>query len=108
MSENKDKKMDSVRNFLENPIWPDTLNAGVTYSVQTDDSDGDPELGFQMVAFSEDGDAHIRVLRPKLGDSCRFRTLIGGGKSPHVRAELIVLAEAIRIDTQEGGELCQL
>lgn len=87
-----------VKNILESPIWLNTIEDTTPYTIQHDDTDGKDE-GFLTVMFDRYGDAYISIdIRTQL----RFRTLLGGGKNLRTRTALMILAEAIRLDTKKN------
>lgn len=89
-----------TQRLLHAHFWLPTLQSMVPYSVVHDDHDGtyEPELS---VVFTPDGDAHLSLKGSKASamPSVRFRTGIGGGHALRVRTALVVLAEAIRLDS---------
>ena len=89
-----------IKAFLDQPYWPDGVKCDERYFRTTDDNDGELHYGLSLT-FSEDGDAWLNATHPPM-ESCRFRTLIGGGRSLRVRAALLILALAIDMDNQEN------
>lgn len=87
--------MKQLRPYLECPVWPKEILTNEVYARQHDDTDGGQE-GILSVQFSCDGDAWVRIDNSK---PLRFRTFVGGGRSLRTRAALLVLAEAIRLDS---------
>lgn len=83
-----------ILDFLDIPVWPQTLEADVEYTRQHDDTDGGNE-GHLIVQFSVDGDAWVSIDGKQ---SLRFRNWGGGGRSLKTHAALLILAEAIRQD----------
>lgn len=91
-----------MRDLLDAPFWPATLQLGQFYQRFEDDS----PLGSISVVFGSDGDGWISVVSepdPKEArHSMRFRMpMSGGGQSPRVRNALLILAEAIRLDNED-------
>lgn len=91
-----------IVNILEDHFWLDTIDDRTAYSRTQDDTDGDPTNGVLRVMFSQDGDAWISINGHSL---IRFRTQNGGGRSPRTRTALLILAEAIRLDTENDGQM---
>lgn len=89
----------AMNTLLEGAYWPQTLEANRMYHRRHDDTDGkrDPSQDLQ-VAIRPDGDV---VVATGYGEFLRFRTWAGGGLSLRTRNALLVLAEAIRRDTEE-------
>jgi len=95
MSEESKEFEEKVRAILNEPFWISTIKSDTYYEVQHDDTDG-KDTGWLSVMFDELGDARISIdHRPSL----RFRTYGGGGKNIRTRIALMILAEAIRLDT---------
>ena len=88
---------ETIQKILEEPFWLETLKSNEAYAVQADDTDGIDDINWLTVTFSPDGDAWISTSL----DGCRFRTYFGGSRYPRVRTALMILAEAIRLDTEE-------
>jgi hypothetical protein len=86
-------RVEAVRRFLSSPVWPERLEARTPYDREADEGGG------VRVFLSEDGDAFLSVASANM--ATRFCTLQGGGQSPRVRAALLILAEAIRLDNEE-------
>lgn len=88
--------------IFKHPIWPPALRPMTEYSRIRDDHDGAWE-GKLVVMFSEDGDAYIHIEGKDFQSSqiLRFRTMAGGGNSPHTRNALMYLAEAMRLDEEK-------
>ncbi|OHA89858.1 MAG: hypothetical protein A2741_03005 [Candidatus Zambryskibacteria bacterium RIFCSPHIGHO2_01_FULL_43_27] len=92
--------------LLETPFWPKSLNDRTLYRRRSDDTDGADDA--ISVTFSSDGDGWIEVESSydpestNISLSQRFRMpLWGGGRSPHVRNALLILAVAISLDNKE-------
>lgn len=81
-----------VHELLERPFWLATLDPEDSYPVKSDDCHN-----YLSIYFSLHGDAWIDIGFKAL----RFRTGPGGGKHLLVRNGLLILAEAIRLDTSE-------
>jgi len=91
----------TIHKILDEPFWPDTLNADGSYFRTHDDNDGELAAG-TTVAFSPDGDAWLWTTTQS-GISCRYRMpFTGGGRSPRVRNALLILAMAIQADNDES------
>lgn len=91
----------AIQKFLENPIWPEGLEARKFYERPHDDRDDND--GTLRVLIADDGDAWISVSGIREGHGLRFRTYAGGGSSLRTRAALLILAEAIRLDNEESA-----
>lgn len=79
------------------PILPH-LEPFVRYERTQDDCDGD-RTDMVVVTLDPFGDVYLSTEQP----GCkRFRTFSGGGNSHRVRRALLILAEAIRLDNEEG------
>lgn len=90
-----------VRELLESFFWLPGLQPNTRYSRLHDDHDGERN-GHITVLIGEDGDAWVSPIDEN-GDGLRFRMpFTGGGASARVRAALIILAEAIRLDNEES------
>lgn len=91
-----------VQALLETPFWLPTLTTMNTYARLHDDHDGTKE-GVLNVVFSPDGDAHVWIagIDGRVSQSLRFRNYGGGGVSLRTRNALLVLAEAMRLDSEE-------
>ena len=85
-----------VKRLLEEPFWIPTIESDKVYSRIRDDDDG-TLTGELSVFFDMVGDAYISV---GLGETFRFRTYGGGGRSERTRTALMILAEAIRLDNE--------
>lgn len=89
-----------IRQLLEAYFWPANLQPNTRYVRLHDDHDGKFE-GHLSVVIGEDGDAWVAADGP---DPLRFRMpSTGGGRSPHTRTALLILAEAIRLDNEADG-----
>ena len=93
-----DPKSLQIKRLLENPTWPEGLEARTMYERQHDDTDGKDE-GYLRVVIADDGDAWVSMDVAHHG--LRYRTYQGGGSSLRVRAALLILAQAIRLDNEE-------
>jgi len=93
--------MNPIRHLLENPTWPEGLEARKIYRRLHDDHDG-TRKGHLSVVFSDDGDAWVSIPDARPGEGLRFRSYAGGGSSLRTRAALLILAEAMRLDEEEG------
>jgi len=85
-----------IHQILNEYFWLPNLQVSEYYTRQHDDTDGEPS-GNLSVEFNSVGDAFVGID----GKFLRFRTENGGGKSPHTRNALLILAEAIRLDNEE-------
>lgn len=82
-----------VQRIVESFVAPPQQH-NLTFTRLHDDHDGKRE-GVLVVALSDDGDMWVNVDGfPRL----RFRTPLGGGRSPRTHNALRILAEAIRLD----------
>jgi len=88
-----------LHKILEDLPWPQELSTGTSYRRLHDDHDGTRE-GELIVGFSPDGDAWVYTDKHQ-GPSLRFRMPMGGGRSPRVRNALVLLALAIKLDSEE-------
>ena len=97
--------MKDVRKILETPFWPTTLKTEFRYFRMHDDCDGETRKGIEVIV-DQQGD--VWVAMPSMGglESCRFRTWGGGGASLRVRNAMLILAEAIRLDNENGRPAC--
>lgn len=90
-----------IRTLLESFYWLPGLKPNTRYARLHDDHDGQRN-GYLAVVIGEDGDAWVDPVESE-GNGLRFRMpLHGGGSSPRVRAALVILAEAIRLDNEEN------
>lgn len=90
----------AMRELLESPVFPASLNGLRYFEVQSDDNDGDPTIDRLTVVIALDGDVHVHIIN---GGSCRFRMpLFDGGHHDRVRQAALILAEAIRLEAEEG------
>lgn len=86
-----------VRAILEANFWLPDLDVAKGYRRLQDDHDGTRE-GWLSVGFTQDGDVWVETTGT---EPLRFRMpLIGGGMSPRTRTALVILAEAIRLDSE--------
>ena len=92
------EELAAIAELLGRDFFPETLEHVVSYSAQTDDTDGDEGVGILSVTFGPDGDAHVNI---GFREQCRFRTYHGGGHHPKVRTALMILAEAMRLEQEE-------
>lgn len=81
-----------VHKLLLAPFCPPALKLEKTYSAKSDDSAH--EL---YVYIGPDSDVAVGIGLT----ACRFRTFFGGGRHLIVHKAAIILAEAMRLDTQE-------
>ena len=95
----------AARDVLEKPFWIPELDAKTCYERVHDDCDGKEE-GKIVVFFDNDGDAYVGTDKHH-GLFLRFRNLIGGGMSLRVRAALMLLAWAIKLDNEEKPQIFQ-
>jgi hypothetical protein len=87
-----------VKALLElEPVLPH-LNPFVRYERTQDDCDGDT-ADTVLVTLDPFGDVYASTTKPGFK---RFRAPGGGGNSQRVRRALLILAEAIRLDNEEG------
>jgi len=93
------ENIDQVRELLEQPFWPETIQSNERYFITHDDNGGDRSKGLE-VAISVDGDVWIDTTCLNPFEACRFRTHAGGGRNQRVRNALLILAEAIRLDNE--------
>lgn len=87
---------EKIKRFLDDLYWPETLSAS------TEDDDSEPGKTKMMVQISNDGDAWVNILSDPSFKHIRKRTFSGGGKDKFTRLALIVLAEAMRIDSENN------
>ena len=64
-----------------------------------DDNEGDPAQGIE-IWIDPMGDVHLAARGGGLRQYLRFRTIQGGGESPHTHAALIALKAAMEKDNQ--------
>jgi len=100
----EDHTDDILEIVLENLSWPTLINTQTIYKRQSDDTDGKDQ--HITVAFGPDGDAWVRVESKGEGSSGlpihhRFRTALGGGNSHKVRNAFLILALAIKLDSED-------
>lgn len=98
--EKADKLLKTVKEFLEDPVWPPELEPMKAYIRVHDDHDG-TRRGKVCVTLADDGDAWLEVEPNHHGGALRFRSQFGGGDSPRVRAALMLLMLAIKLDSEE-------
>ena len=96
------KSVSKLNSILQGFPWPPELVTGTHYRRLHDDHDGMRE-GELIVAFSADGDAWIYTDKHQ-GPTLRFRSPSGGGHSPRVRNALIILALAIKLDSDDAPD----
>ena len=93
-----------VEELLDLPFWPTGIKSMTRYKVQTDDTDGDPTVGWLTVVIGPDGDAHVSATaRDGIPDEIRFRTFAGGGSHLRVRNACLILAVAMKKDMEGEG-----
>ena len=98
----KGQESQAIKELLEGDYRLPTLTGKDAFSVQTDDTDGDPTVDWLSVYIAPDSDVHVQIIN---GCSCRFRMpMIGGGRHKRVRNALLILAEAIRAEAEEEVE----
>ena len=90
----KSEVLSIVHELLSAYFWPESLSLDNNYTVKSDDN-----THRLCVYFSPDGDSWIGI---DFFKACRFRLPFGGGNHPLVRVASLILAEAIRLDVQEG------
>jgi hypothetical protein len=88
-----------LHKILEGFPWPSELRTMTPYRRLHDDHDGTRE-GELIVQFTPDGDAWVYIDKLQ-GASLRFRFSSGGGNSPRVRNALVLLALAIKLDSED-------
>lgn len=91
--------MDVKELLGENFEWPENLRSNESYVRMHDDHDGTFD-GMLHVTIGPDGDAWVKTTGTKQCQSLRFRTHGGGGSSLLVRNALVLLAEAIRLESE--------
>ena len=90
----------NLKKLLENGFeWPRELSVNKSFRRLHDDHDGQC-VGTLMVGFSKDGDAWVEIDNPR-NVALRFRSAFGGSHSPRVHNALILLALAIKLDSEE-------
>ena len=99
MKSNEERQED-IRSLLDTPVWPEGLEARQCYS-----REDDAGLGGVTVTVGEDGDAYLAVTAGGHRTGVRFCTIRGGGRSGRVRAALLILAQAIRLDNDRSQRL---
>jgi len=92
-----------IEKILETPFWPQNIETMKPYFITHDDCDGDKSEGLR-VTISNDGDVWISDTINRPMTSCRFRTHGGGGRSLRVRNALLILAMAIKIDSETDNK----
>lgn len=90
-----------LKEILETPFWPATLQVETSYSRTHDDHDGNWD-GVISVQVDQMGDVWFSAHGRR--HAMRFRTYGGGGVSLRTRNALLILAEAIRLDNEERPE----
>jgi hypothetical protein len=95
----KDNPIETIKKFLEEPIWIPELNSEEDYMRTHDDCDG-TSTGILSVMIDRYGDAYVATDLGKL-KKLRFRFPGGGGNSLRVRSALMILAYAIKLDNEE-------
>jgi len=92
------KKHLTIEQLLENGFrWIPGLQTDKSYSIQTDDSDGEFDAPRLNIFFFRDEDAHISTTR--MG-AVQIRTGLGGGRYPRTCFALEILPEAMRLDLE--------
>jgi hypothetical protein len=86
----------ALKALLENPFWPEGLAERKRYY-----RNEDMGRGGISVMLDQDGDTHIAVAQDGRISFAEFCTMTGGGRSPRVRAALVYLALAIKLDEEE-------
>ena len=97
--------MKQIRKILETPFWPETLKTDTRYFRTHDDCDGNTHKGIEVIV-DQQGDVWVAMPSMEGLESCRFRTWVGGGASLRVRNAMLILAEAIRLDNENGRPQC--
>lgn len=85
----------ALKALLEQPFWPEGLEHVRYYRNE------DMGRGGIAVRADQDGDVHIVVVQDGRQAHAEFCTLTGGGRSRRVRAALLYLALAIKLDEEE-------
>jgi hypothetical protein len=94
------QKKEVVLKLLENLPWTGVIaeletHPEKSYTRLHDDHDGTGE-GILRVTLLKNGDAVVQT-----DDCLRFRSIIGGTHSPRIRNALVILALAIKLDTED-------
>lgn len=97
-----DQLTEDVRRILETPFWIPDLDGDDLFARLHDDTDGKHQ-GILAISFPGEGDI-IVTTDAHHGPALRFRTAAGGGKSPHVRTALMLLAYAMKLDNEENPQ----
>lgn len=87
-----------IRHILESNFFLPAVDTAVSYG-RVDDSVGEKE-GVIQIMFDPDGQAFVCIEQE--ASFLHFRMTKDGGKSPRVRAALLILAEAIRLDNADS------
>jgi hypothetical protein len=86
-----------VQRILNTPFWLPTIDTQRVYQLTSDDS----RDCWLTVSFGIDGDGYIKTYSENMMESVRLRMpMMGGGQYPRTRQALLILAEAIRLDTE--------
>ena len=93
-----------IKKILDDSFWLDSLEPGEIYYRVQDDCDGDKGQRL-AVQVGKDGDLHVTIMGK--AKSLRFRTYFGRGMSLRTRNALLILAEAMRLDSEERPQLEQ-
>ena len=87
-----------IRRILESDFSLPAVETMVSYG-RADDNVGEKD-GVIQIMFDPDGQAFVWMEHDN--SFLRFRMTGNGGKSPRVRAALLILAEAIRLDNADS------
>lgn len=90
-----------IRELLGGFCWPADLEPMTRYYRAHDDSPPSEGKGIYVV-IGNDGDAWVETTNyHNPTEGMRFRTYAGGGRSTRVRNALLILALAIKLDSEE-------
>lgn len=94
----QDEILIMIHRILESGLSLPAVETMVSYG-RADDNVGEKE-GVIQIMFDPDGQAFVWMENDH--SFLRFQTTGDGGKSPRVRAALLILAEAIRLDNADS------
>ena len=89
---------EQIHKILNTPFWLDSLDTLKYYSISHDENDGDTFQKIHLL-ITPDGDIRLRVSGSREFFRFRFPGQ-GGGNYPKVRNALLILAEAIRLESE--------
>lgn len=98
LGKSRDLVQRDIQALLRAHFWPETLDPSKLYRIQGDDQDGRQDTNWIRIAFGDSGDVALIDEDTKVGFTIEPQ-YGGGGRFPLVRNALLIMAEAIRLDT---------